>query len=820
MLHDFRYALRTLRRNPWFALVAILSLALGIGANSAIFSLANAVLLRPMSVPQPSQIIAVQSQMRGEAVGGLFQYYGLSHPDFVDLRARNRSFAGLTAAHYSQFGFATDKSALPQMKFGELVSGEYFRVLGVPPELGRSFRPEEDNVPGRDPVVILGHELWKTEFGAGRDVVGKSIFLNSIAFTVVGVAPQSFTGSNALIRSALFVPLAMEARLAGDSQRDPLADRGDRGMTVYGRLKPGVSVATAAAEAGVIAQQLAQAYPDTNRACSLVMDTDLQARLKANPYDLTVFAFLLMMGVMVLLIACANVMNLMLSRARARSREIAVRLAIGAGRSRLVRQLLTESLVIAVFGGALGLFVAQAGADLFSQIRMPIDIPLILDVRVDPQVLLFTMFISVASALLFGLAPAFQSTRPDLVPALKSGTADGRKGRRFLGRNALVIAQVAGALLLLVLATQVFRGASILLAAPPGFRTSHLLTASLNPSLARYTPDQTQEFYKRLLETARALTGVKSVALAQAVPLVPGGTLRRVFPEGVKLPPGTEAISVMSNTVSEGYFGVVDVPILEGREFHVTDRADSQRVAIVNEQFARKYYPNQSAVGKRFRLNSAAGPPVEIVGVARRSKYFFMVEPPFDYLYMPLVQNRQSAMTILLQTAGPSATVAEPLRGTVRSLDGGQPMFGIRTIEEIFDQRANQTLAILTEAMAGMGLLGLVLAMVGLYGLMSYSVSLRSREMGIRLAIGADRVGVLGMILKQGMALAVAGVGAGLLLCVAASTAVTAALGVPSFNLGLVALVAAGLVVAAALGTYAPARRASLLDPNTVLRQE
>ncbi len=820
MLHDLRYALRTLRRSPGFALVAILSLAMGIGANSAIFSLANSLLLRPMSVPQPSQIIAVQSQLRGESAGGLFQYSGLSHPDFMDLRSRNKSFAGLTASRYSPFGFTIDKSALPQMKFGELVTGDYFRVLGVQPELGRGFRPEEDDVPGRDAVVVLGHELWKTEFGSSPDVVGKNIFLNSIAFTVVGVAPESFTGSQGMIRSALYVPLAMGPRLAGDSPRDLLTDRGDRSMTVYGRLKPHVSLAQAAAEAGVIAQQLAQAYPATNRSCSLIVDTDLQARLKANPFDLTLVALLLMMGALVLLIACANVMNLMLSRARSRSREIAVRLAIGAGRGRLIRQLLTESLVIAGIGGALGLFVAEAGADLFSQIRVPIDIPIVFDIRVDPQVLLFTLLVSVASALLFGLAPAFQSTRPDLVPALKSGRSDGGKRRRFLGRNTLVIAQVAGALLLLVFATQVFRGASILLASPAGFRTNHLLTASLNPMLARYTPDQTQDFYKRLLERARVLTGVESAALAQAVPLVPGGVVSRVFPEGVQLPPGTEAISVVSNTVSESYFGVVDVPILQGREFQVTDRADSQRVAIVNEQFARKYYPNQSAIGKRFRLNNAAGAPVEIVGVARRSKYFFMVEPPFDYMYLPLSQNRQTGMTILLHTVGPSASVAEPLRDAVRSLDAGQPVFGVRTMEEIFDQRANQTLAILTEAMAGMGLLGLVLAMVGLYGLMSYSVSLRSREMGIRLAIGADRAGVLGMILKQGMTLAGAGVVMGLLLCLAASRAVTAALGVPAFNLGLVAVVAAALVAAAALGTYAPARRASLLDPNTVLRQE
>jgi macrolide transport system ATP-binding/permease protein len=820
MLHDLRYALRTLRQSPGFALVAIISLALGIGANTAIFSLANALILRPMPVPNSSQLIAVQSQLRGESLTGFFQYSEVSYPDYADLRDKNKTFEGLAASQYSPFGFATEKSALPQMKFGELVSGNFFRVLDVPPVLGRSFRRDEDQVKGRDAVVVLGYDLWQTEFASSPDVVGKTIFLNGIAFTVIGVAPESFTGSQILIRSALYVPLAMEPRLAGGSQQDMLENRGDRGMTVQGRLKPGVSVAQAAAEARVIAQQLAQAYPVTNRTCSLVVDTDLQSRLKQNPYDLKLVSLLLALSGVVLMIACANVMNLMLSRARARSREIAIRLAIGAGRVRLVRQLLTESLVIAVLGGALGLLVAQAGADLFSQIRVPTDIPVVFDVRLDAGVLLFAMLTSVASALLFGLAPALQSTKPDLVPALKSGKADDGKRRRFVGRNTLVVAQVAGALLLLVFATQAYRGSSILLSSPAGFRTDHLLTASFNPVLARYTPDQTQEFYKRLLEKVRPLTGVKSAALTQAVPMVPGGGLSRLVPEGVQLPPGAEAVSVVSNTVSEGYFDTVGVPIMEGREFQVTDRADSRRVAVVNELFARKYYPNQTAIGKRFRLNSTSGPVIEIVGVAKQSKYFFLVEPLFEYVYLPLTQNPQPGMTILLQTAGPSGAVAGPLREMVRSLDAGQPMFGVRTMEEIFDQRGNQTLGILIEAIGGMGLLGLVLAMVGLYGLMSYSVSLRAREIGIRMAIGADNVGVRRMVLKQGMTLAGIGVVIGLLLCVLASKAVTVAIGVPSFNLALVAMVATGLVVVAALGAYVPARRASLVDPNTVLRQE
>jgi hypothetical protein len=283
MPHDLRYALRNLRKSPGFALVAVISLALGIGANSAIFSLADAILLRPLPVPHPSDLIVVQSQLRGEAIGGIFQYSGLSYPDFKDLRDRNKSFTGVAGSQYSQFGFATEKGALPQMKFGELVSGDFFGVMDVPPALGRAFRPDEDTAPGRDAVVVLGHELWRTDFASDPRAVGKTIFLNNIPFTVIGVAPQPFTGSNQLIRSALFVPFAMSARLQGD--QGMLEKRDSRGLTVHGRLKPGGGMAQAAAEARVISQQLAQAYPATNRTCTMVVDSDLKARLKNSPPD-------------------------------------------------------------------------------------------------------------------------------------------------------------------------------------------------------------------------------------------------------------------------------------------------------------------------------------------------------------------------------------------------------------------------------------------------------------------------------------------------------------------------------------------------------
>ncbi len=634
------------------------------------------------------------------------------------------------------------------------------------------------------------------------------------------MAPASFTGSDELLRTALYVPLAMAPRLAADPQKSTLEQRDARDLSVQGRLKRGVSLAGAAAETRVISQQLASAYPATNRTTALLAKSSLQARLDQDTFDFTLMCFLMSLAAVVLLIACANVMNLMLSRARARSREISVRLAIGAGRWRLVRQLLTESLVIALLGGALGLLVAQAGVALFSQIRIPADIPVVIDVRLDPRVLWFTLFAAVLSAIAFGLAPALQSTRTELVTALKDGQARGGKRSRLLGRNALVVAQVAGSLLLLIFASQAYRGASILLSSPLGFRTDHLLFATFNPSLARYKPAQTEDFYKRLLAKARILPGVQSAALAQALPFMPGGVnASRIIPEGFQLAPGTQAVSVLSNVVTDGYFGAVGMPIVEGRAFLATDRSESPHVAIVNEQFARKYYPNQNAIGKRFRLDGPEGSRVEIVGIAKQSKYIFPAEPVFEYLYLPLAQNPQSSMALMLQTTGPSAGLAGPLRDMVHSLDQNQPIVGLRSMEDLYDQRARGTMQVIIETVGGLGLVGLALALVGLYGLMAYSVGLRHREIGIRLAVGADQRGVRRMILKQGMALATTGCVIGLALSLIAGRPATALIGAPYFYLPLVGLIFAALLIVAALSAYIPARRASLLDPNIVLRQ-
>jgi predicted permease len=814
MISDIRYALRAMLHHRSFAVVAILSIALGIGANSVIFSLADALLFRSLPVPNAGRVVNVRSQLRGQSPSEM------SYPDFVDFRNRSKAFEGLAAYQVSQFGFAPSKRELPEMKAGLLVSGNLFDVLQVTPQFGRGFRPDEDSAAGRDAVAVISDDTWRNDFNASPDVIGRSVFVNGTEFKIIGVAPKKFTGVDQFFRPALYIPFHMSGRLAGNPNHNWMESRDDRRLNVKGRLKAGVNQATADAEARVIASGLEKAYPATNRDWSAAIRTEVQARVDMSPYDAFLVVLMLGLAGVVLLIACANVANLMLGRALARSGEIAIRMAIGAGRWRLVRQLLTESLLISLAAGAAGLFLAQTCMDMFLPWRIPSSIPIEISARLDYRVVLYALCASLASAVLCGLVPAIRATRHNIEPALRAGGRNLEPRGRFLGRNALVVVQVAGSLFLLICASQLYRAISFVLSAPPGFRSDHILMASFDPTLARYNDAQTQAFYKRITERARQLPAVVSASLAELVPMANNPDPQLMVPEGYHLPPGKEAISVGTDVVSEDYFSTVDIPIVKGRAFRASDTADSPRVAVANEHFAQTYFPNPDPIGKRFRLGGAEGPWVEIVGLAKMSKYVMLVEPPFDFVYLPLSQNHRSEMTLLLQSAGRPENLAGPVRDLVRSLDSDQPVFAVRTMEEYFQDRAVKVVTILTGMVGGMGLLGLILALSGLYAVMAWSVARRRREIGIRMAVGADRVAVLGMVLRQGLKLSVAGIFIGLALSLAFGRALTAGVGAPSFSVPILVLVPLALLGMTVLGSYLPARRASLLDPITVLRQE
>ncbi len=589
------HALRVLRKDLGFTAVAICSMAIGIGATSAMFNMADYMLLRPLPVADPERVVAINTAKSAPFGNNT----AISYPDYVDLRDHNRSFDGLLAASYTRFGFSADARALPRMKFGYFVSGNFFRVLGVRPALGRDFRPDEDRVQGRDAVVVLGHDFWVSQYSANPSVLGSRIRLNGIEFTVIGVAPERFTGLDVVFRPTVFVPLAMSRRMA---PKNELADRDAGWLLVKGRLKPGVNVEQARADVEAISDGLQKLHAQADKDRRLTAETELQLRVdQGTPIKLLLMLGLL--GLTVLLVACANVAGLLLSRARARSREIAVRLAIGAGRGALIRQLLLENLFVAVAGGVGGLAVTDAFAAFWRSYRLPSDLPIVFDIRTDYRVLLFALVVSVLSTLLFGLAPAFRVTRPDLVRTLKAADADSGGKRRLWGRNLIVSGQVALSLVLLAVSAALVQGFRGELMQGPGFRTDRLFLTSFDTQLVHYSEDQTLMFYDDLLRRTRSAPGVRSAALVSALPMG-GFEAMDVFVDGFELPPDKNPLPRLGACVSDGYFSTMGIPILTGRGFLESDRKETPPVAVVNEHVANHYWPRGGAVGKRFHLGT------------------------------------------------------------------------------------------------------------------------------------------------------------------------------------------------------------------------
>jgi macrolide transport system ATP-binding/permease protein len=815
---DLSHGCRMLAKSPAFTLVAVASLAIGIGANAAMFSWADALLLRPLPVPHPGEVVSVGTKVSLEGFGSLVD----SYPDYRDLRDNNRSFENLAAFSGVTVGLANKPEALPQMKLGMAVSGNFFGAMGVEPEIGRSFRPEEDQVPGRDAVVILDHSTWQQQFASDRSILGREVRLNGIAFTVIGVAPESFTGTSQLLRPAFYVPLMMFPRLIAIPK--VLEARDNRNFTVKGRLRSGISIATAQAELNAFSRNLERTYPATNKDKNMVVRTELETRIDADPIDAALAAMLMTLSMAVLLVACINVASLLTSRAPARAKEMALRLAIGAGRVRLIRQLITEGLLIALAGGVLGMAVGYLGVVVFRQIQIPTDLPIVFSINLDQRVLLFSLAVAVSSVFLFGLIPALQTTRVDLANAMKTGdpAASGKSPLR--GRSFLAACQVAVSLVLLTVAAFMYRGFHGELASNQGFRKDHLLMMSFDPGLVHYSDAQTEQFYKQVVDRARAVPGVKSVTLASAVPMSVEGDTAAIVPEGFQFPAGKDSATVFASRVDENYFDTLAVPLVRGRTFRETDSAGAPRVAIVNEQLAQHYWPGRDAIGKRLRVvdpREPNSPWVEIVGIAKTGKYIWIAEPPTDYIYLPRRQNPRSRMVLLAQSASQAAALAAPLREVVRGMDANQPIFNVRTMEEFYNMRVVSTGNTILEIVAGMGLMGLILAMVGLYSLGAYAVSRRTREIGIRMAIGADRRMVLAMALRQGFMPALFGLVAGLALSGLSERMLKAVFPTHTrVDFASYLLVTPALLGIALLAAYIPARRASRVEPLQALRYE
>jgi predicted permease len=811
MLYDIRYSLRTLRQRPGFTAAAVVSIALGIGANAAIFSLADGLLLRPLPVRDEGRVVHLSARTPSGSFGTL------SYLNYVDFRDRIRSFDGVVAFDLEPFSYAPDTHTQAQLKMGFLVSGNFFQVLGVEPALGRPFAPHENEAPGRDAVIILSYDFWKTELAADPAAVGRRIRLNDKELAIVGIAPESFTGMDQYVRPAFFVPVMMGPALLRDSST-LLTDRANRSFNVRGRLKPGVSTEAATADVAALARSLEQAHPETNRGYGAAVRTEMRARLDDDTIDAILVSVLLALVMVVLAIACANVANLLLSRGRARAREIAVRLSLGASRARLVRQLMIESLTIALAGGALGLGIASFAIRLFATIQTSGDVPVTLHFVLDRRVLLFTFAASLVSALLFGLVPALRSTSADLVTALKSGGAGPRRSRLF-GRNALVTLQVAAALVLLVTATQLARGFSQTLAAQPGFRIDHLLALRFDTALAGYTPSQTAQFQRNVVDRAREVPGVKSATLNASLPMTTDFRQESFAPEGYQFPAGKDRADVFVDTVDDGFFATLGVPIVRGRPFLATDGPDAPRVIIVNQAFADRYLgPNP--IGKRVHLKDPKGPLAEVVGVTVTGKHMSVFEPQLEFVYLPLRQHPLTRVSLLVETNGDPAALVAPLRQVILAIDPGMPVFGVRTMADLYNQRSVRVANIIDGIVGASGLVGLCLALVGLYAVVAYQVARRTREIGIRVALGADRQMVMKLVLRQAWWIGVIGVGIGTVLSFGSGQMLAAGLSTAAFDPLLFAVFPTGLLLTILIAAAIPARRAARIDPMQALRED
>jgi predicted permease len=823
LLKDLKYGARMLFRSKAFSLIAVLSLALGIGANTAIFSLVQTMMFSPFPVEAPDQLVSVFTTDQRNP-GNL----PMSHFNFKDIRDQTSSFSGTAAITFAQVNMLVDQSS--EQILAQLVTGNYFDVLGMKPAQGRTFLPSEDATPGSHPVAVLSYGLWQRRFGADPSMVGKTITLNRQPFSIVGVAAEGFTGTFLFGAPDVWVPTMMHDVL------QPGFDfwDGRRGLFlfVFGRLKPGVTVAQAEANLKTIAAQLESSYPNDNKGRSAAAVPLLDARTNpggdGNPIA-TVAGLLTVVVGLVLLIACANIANLLLARATARRREIAMRLALGAGRARIVRQLLTESVLLALLGGAAGLVVAFWTLDALKAIdAIPIPANVLINLGLDTRVLTFALAVSILTGLLFGLAPALQATKTDVVPALKNEmvpSAD-TSPRRFLGwlslRKGLVVSQVALSLVALVAAGLFLRSLRQTQNIDPGFETDGVLMAEFNLGREGYTPERGQLFYEQIVERVRGLPAVRSAGIAQGPPFGNQGLSRSVFLEGRETSE-RDRILVQVHPVGPGYFRTLGIPIERGRDFTADDDEDAPDVVVINKTMADRFWKGQDALGKRFKFFGDEEFRT-VIGVARDAKYNGLAEDPTPFIYQPITQAYTPVATILVRATGPAAGLAAPVRAEIAQLDNRLTVLNVQTLGDQVSQALGPQRVMVT-LLGTFGILALGLAAIGLYGVASYSVTQRTREIGVRVALGASRGNVVGLVLGQGMALIAVGLAVGFaiglgVVLLAEQQIGNLLVGVRPFD--PVTFVGTGLLLAvvAGLATWLPARRAASIDPLVALRYE
>ena len=806
LAQDIRFGLRQLRRNPGFTAVAVLTLALGIGANTLVFSVVNALVLRQLPVENPQRLVFLQTK------GG-----GISHsfPNYRELRDRNNAFSGLVGYRISPMNLEVGGG--PNRVWGYLATGNYFDVLGVAPEAGRFFHQEDDQRPGASPFAVLSYDCWQRRFGGDPKIIGGTIQINRLSYTVFGVAPRGFHGTELFYWPEVWVPMMMQPLIeAGNSSLD---ERTTFDTWVIGRLKPGVSPAQAEADLNIIAADLAREYPAPNKGLQLKL---ARPGLIGDALRGPVKAFttgVLGLAVLVLLTACANLASLLMARAADREREIAIRLAIGAGRGRVVRQLLTETLLLSLAAGSAGYGLAVLLARLLTAWHAPMDFPVQFDAIPDWRVFLFAFGVSVGAGVLFGLGPARQASRGNTSAVLKGSLGRGKGSRRLTLRDALVALQVAFCFVLISSCLLSLRGLQHALTMPLGFQPRGVTVVGFDLGLAGYSEEQGRNFQRRALEAAANLPGARSAAYSNSVPLSIDQSYNGIYPEDQPNLTASDAHSAVQYQISPGFFATMGTKLIAGRDFNWHDDSSAPPVALINRAFSKQILHTDSPIGKRFHYGHS-GLVVEVVGVVEDGKYQALAESPQPVVFKPIVQSYNSTTTLLVRSSTPEAQMVAPIRKAIAELDPELPLYGTGSLEQmlgfaLFPARAAAV------ALSAFGVLAIMLAATGIHGLVSYAVARRVHEIGIRMAIGARPSQVLWLVLARMGALLAAGAALGLVLALAGGQVLASVVyqASPRDPLVLMAVIVTVLMIGL-LSCWAPARRATKVDPMVALRYE
>lgn len=821
LLQDICFGLRSMRKSPAFSLICILSLAMGIGANTTIFTVVNAVLLNPLPVSDISRLVEVDTiDAKTQVTQANNTKLGMSYTNCDDYRRQNQVFSGLSCISFATLTWSGE--AEPRQVNGLLVNANYFDVLGVKPALGRFFLPDEDTKPGGDNAVVISHSLWSNKMGSDPNIIGKTLTLNATAFTVIGVAPKGFKGIFTIAPAdVIWMPVSMYGQVLSGFVKDNFRDRRFLNSVVVGRLKTGVTAGEAEAHLRTIAARLSQEYPKENGGRSVAVSALADAAVGVNQHDQFVIAGALMMGVvgLILLIACVNLANLLLARGARRQREISIRAAVGASRLRLIRQLLTESIALSLVGGVVGLGLAYLGKYALWAYRPPFMERSDLKLALDSHVLLFTFALALLTGVLFGLAPAVKGSRADIATTLNAG---GRSGSatwtRGSLRSILVISEVSLALITLVGAGLFIRSMQNAQKTDMGFESQRLFVMNFDLGSLHYDEAHGQQFYRDAIQRATSTPMVQAAAVASNAPLG-GGLLRTVFPEGKDEMSGYRGTLTQLNDISTSYFDTLRIPLIKGRIFNDLDKKETPSVAVINQAMAKHFWSDQDAVGKRFHFFGDTA-LIEVVGVVGNTVINQIGEDPQPLAYLPLTQDYAPAATLQVRTSGDPGGVVPTVRSAIQALDRNLAITNVQTIHEVLDQglwAPRMAAALLTI----FGLLALTLSGIGVYGVLSYSVSQQTREIGVRMALGATPGEVLRWVVGQGFRLAGAGlligIVAGLLLMRFVSSLL---FGISTHDPATFGVVAVVLGIVAFFACYIPARRATRVSPVVALRYE